>query len=83
GDYSLSPQLALAAKRDDEIGCLAAVFGRMAGEVYAREERLKKEVRALKIEIDKAKQTAEVSKIVETDYFRNLRAKVKELRMKK
>jgi hypothetical protein len=55
----------------------------MTCEVYAREERLKKEVRDLKIEIDKTKQKAEVSKIVDTDYFRHLRAKAKELRTKK
>ncbi len=82
GNYDLSARLEKAAKRDDEIGCLAAVFSRMAGEIYNREERLKKEVRDLKIEIDKTKQKAEVSKIVDTDYFRNLRTKAKELREK-
>ncbi len=80
GNYRLSPSLDAVAKRDDEIGCLAAVFSRMAGEIYTREERLKKEVRNLKIEIDKTRQKAEVSKIVDTDYFRNLRTKAKELR---
>ena len=82
GNYDLSARLETAAKRDDEIGCLAAVFSRMAGEIYNREERLKKEVRDLKIEIDKTRQKAEVSKIVDTDYFRNLRTKAKELRKK-
>ena len=82
GNYALPPQLETVAKLDDEIGCLAAVFSRMAGEIYAREERLKKEVRDLKIEVDKTKQKAEVSKIVDTDYFRNLRIKAKELRTK-
>ena len=83
GNYHPSLQLEAAALRDDEIGCLASVFNRMAREVYAREERLKKEVQDLKIEIDKNKQRSEVSKIVDTDYFRHLRAKAKELRTKK
>lgn len=35
------------AKRADELGQLARVFQKMAGEVYAREERLKREVEVL------------------------------------
>ena len=35
------------AKRTDELGQLARVFQKMAGEVYAREERLKREVEVL------------------------------------
>ncbi len=82
GNYDISNKLELTAKHDDEIGCLAAVFNSMAGEIYAREELLKKEVRELKIVIDKTKQNTEVSKIVDTEYFRNLKNKAKELRLK-
>jgi two-component system, cell cycle response regulator len=40
------------AERDDALGQLARVFQRMAREVYAREQALKKQVQQLRIEID-------------------------------
>lgn len=83
GSYQVSPELESASRRDDEIGLLARTFSGMANEVYAREEKLKQQVRDLEIEIDKTKQKDEVSKIVDTDYFRTLRAKARELRTKK
>ncbi|MCH7934879.1 MAG: protein kinase [Gemmatimonadetes bacterium] len=46
--------LAQVAARADELGRLARVFNKMAAEVKAREERLVKQVRDLKAEIEKA-----------------------------
>ena len=52
----------------------------MAGEVQAREERLRAEVRELRIEIDEARQARQVAEITDTDYFRSLRDRAKDLR---
>jgi two-component system, cell cycle response regulator len=68
------------ARRDDALGQLARVFRRMAREVIAREEDLKKELRQLRIEIDEGRAAAQVAEITESDYFRNLRRKAEELR---
>ncbi|MEO0825610.1 MAG: HAMP domain-containing protein, partial [Cyanobacteria bacterium J06642_9] len=62
---------------------LASVFQTMAEQVYAREQKLKRQVAELRIEIDQAKKTRQVAEITETDYFRELRRKAKELRKPK
>ena len=67
-------------KRTDELGQLARVFQRMAREVEAREDRLKREVKELRIEIDKVKQARQVAEITDTEYFQELRSKVRQLR---
>jgi CheY-like chemotaxis protein len=72
--------LATVAGRSDALGQLARTFTRMAGEVRAREERLRAEVRDLRIEIDEARQTRQVAEITDTDYFRALRGRAAELR---
>ena len=69
------------AGRDDALGRLARVFRRMALEVYAREQRLKQEVKRLRIEIDEAKAARQVAEITETDYFQDLQRKAEELRL--
>ena len=66
--------------RDDALGVLARSFARMAGEVRAREERLRREVAELRIEIDEAKQSQRVAEITGSDYFRDLRGRAAELR---
>jgi len=58
--------------RTDALGRLARVFQRMAREVQAREQRLKQQVRELRIEIDEARQTTKVAEITESDYFKQL-----------
>jgi nitrate/nitrite-specific signal transduction histidine kinase len=73
-------QLGAIAHRTDEIGQLARVFNRMAQEIYSREEKLKQQVRGLRIEIDEVKRQKQVKEIVETDFFQDLTAKVKVLR---
>ncbi len=66
----------------DELGHLARVFSRMALEVQAREDRLKKQVEQLRIEIDEVKKARQVEEITETDYFRELRQHAAEMRKK-
>jgi two-component system cell cycle response regulator len=79
GDFDLT-SLSPVAARDDALGRLARVFGRMADEVRAREERLRAEVRELRIEIDDARQARKVAEITQTDYFRDLRSRAGDLR---
>ena len=64
----------------DEIVTLADVFAIMAGKVYQREQTLRKQVEALRIEIDDAKRSKQVSEIAETDFFRDLQSKARGMR---
>jgi DNA-binding response OmpR family regulator len=68
------------AQREDALGLLARRFRGMAAEVQAREDRLRREVRELRIEIDEARQARKVAEITETDYFQALRSRARELR---
>jgi two-component system cell cycle response regulator len=68
------------AARTDELGQLARVFQHMAREVYSREQRLKQQVRNLRIELDEAKKERQVAEITETEYFRQLQSRVRDLR---
>jgi two-component system cell cycle response regulator len=79
GTFQLA-DLQEVVERDDELGQLARVFQRMAHEVYEREQRLKQQVQRLRIELDEAKKTRQVAEITETEYFRELQAKVLEMR---
>jgi len=67
----------------DEISLLGQVFGRMAREVLLREERLREQVQQLQIQIDETRRATQVAEITETEYFRNLRDRVRQLREKK
>lgn len=64
----------------DEIVRLSQVFGRMAQEVIQREQKLRQEIHELRFEIDEVKKARQVAEITETDYFRTLRNKAKQLR---
>ena len=68
------------AARTDALGVLARRFATMAEEVRAREERLRREVHELRIEIDHARQAQRVAEITDTDFFRDLRSRATELR---
>lgn len=72
--------LAEVSARTDALGRLARVFQHMAHEVYHREQRLKQQVEDLRIEIDQAKQTRQVTEITGTEYFQALRRRAKTLR---
>lgn len=68
-------------ERSDALGQLARVFQGMAKEVAAREQRLRREVQQLKIEIDETRAARQVEEITESEYFRRLQQKVDELRI--
>jgi hypothetical protein len=72
--------LGAVTRRRDELGHLARVFQRMALEVYAREQRLRRELQQLRIEIDEVKKERQVAEITETEYFQGLRAKAQSFR---
>lgn len=72
--------IAEVAQRSDPLGQLARVFQGMIREVYAREQRLQRQVQELRIEVDHARQARQVSQITGTDYFRQLRGKASDLR---
>jgi DNA-binding response OmpR family regulator len=80
GDAFEPASLDGVAMRDDALGQLARTFRRMAGQVRAREERLRLQVEELRIEIDVTHRERKVAEIVSTDYFRDLRRRADELR---
>jgi GAF domain-containing protein len=49
-------------------------------EVYMREEGLRRQIETLHIQIDEAKRARQVSQISESDYFRRLQTRARELR---
>ncbi len=67
-----SAALAPVAARDDALGTLARVFDRMAGEVLAREEQLRHQVRQLRIEIDRSRVGAQAAEVTGSEYYRQL-----------
>lgn len=80
GDYSHVGDLAAIRSRPDELGTMAAVFSDMVQSVEKREEELKREVKILRVRIDRDKQTADLEKITESDYFKTLKQKAGNLR---
>lgn len=68
------------AGRADELGRLARVFQQMAREVRAREDRLMRQVRELRIEIDEARQDRQVAEITDSEFYQKLTAEAEVLR---
>lgn len=60
------------AERSDDLGTLARVFRRMAGQVQAREEALRAQVDRLRIEIDRTTIGSRVAEVTDTDHYRAL-----------
>jgi CheY-like chemotaxis protein len=79
GQFTLA-SLDEVSARSDALGQLGRVFQRMAREVYAREQSLKQQVQELRIQVDEVKKAREVAEITESDYFRQLKERVKHLR---
>lgn len=79
-DTSILEDLNGVAARPDALGHLAQVFQTMAREVYAREQRLRSEMEELRIQIDEARKMQMVSEITDTEYFRALQEKAKQMR---
>lgn len=80
GDYDQDFSKLIQSRLTDEISILADVFRSMVDKVRTREESLKKQVAALKIQVDTVKQTKAVSEIVESDFFKDLKEKASTLR---
>jgi methyl-accepting chemotaxis protein len=77
----LEPQkLAKVARRKDELGQLAQLFQTMVREVIMREQRLKQQIKTLRIEIDENRKAREVAEIADSDYFQELQEKAKDFR---
>jgi len=84
GDYSQDlSKIRRESRVNDEIVTLTNVFTIMTNKVYQREQFLRKQVEALKIEIDESKRSAQVSAIADTDFFRELQEKARKLRSAK
>ena len=83
GDYEVEFSELISEKNRDEIDILASVFASMVQKVYKREQKLKRQVAQLKIEIDEKKQASEVSQIVDTDFFKELQSRADNLRSKR
>lgn len=83
GDYNVDLSAMTQALVQDEINKFAHIFELMVDKVRVREENLKRKVEELRIEIDSAKQQAHVSEIVDTDFFRELQNKAKQVRQRK
>ena len=75
--------MAKVTTRHDELGQLARIFNKMAQEVYKREQQLKQKLQELRIEIDVARKTDQVSEITESEYFMNLQKRARDLRSDK
>jgi len=73
GDYGQSVSALHSGALRDEVATLAQVFEMMIDKVREREERLKRQVQELRIEIDQAKKAKQVAEITETEYFHELR----------
>lgn len=80
GEYDQDLSTLYSGRMRDEVSTLAQVFDMMIDKIHAREEHLKRQVRELRIEIDQAKKERHVQEIVESDYFKELRATAKEMR---
>lgn len=81
GNYSEDfSKLSRSSRFSDEIEKLADVFTVMADKVYQREQTLKHQVEVLKIEIDEVKRNKQVSEIAESDFFKELQTKARDMR---
>ena len=67
----------------DEISNLSRIFGNMAHQVAQREARLRRQVEELKIQIDDDKSQKAVEDITETEFFRDLKDKSRDLRKRR
>jgi len=81
-DVSMLNQL-LNRRLQDEVTELTRVFKQMARAVQLRERNLREQVMELKIQIDEAKKQEEVDKIVQSESFKGLQEKAKEMRARR
>jgi HAMP domain-containing protein len=69
----------------EEDGALEALvlLATAALDGYVREEHLRREIAKLRIQIDESRRTSQVAEITETEYFRLLQSKARQLRRRK
>jgi hypothetical protein len=83
GDLTRDQAAALEqTEGNDEIAQLSHLFGSMAKEVIQREEGLIQKVEELQILIDEKQRSEQVEEIVETDFFRELKEKARDMRQR-
>jgi hypothetical protein len=68
---------------DDEITHLTGTINHMAEKIRGREEMLRSQVERLTIQVDEAKRQRAVEDVVATDFFRDLQAKARDMRMRR
>jgi HAMP domain-containing protein len=73
-------RLEAIGRSKDDIGRLARVFSSMAVQVADRERRLREQVAALRVEIDEDRRRETVSNLTDSEFFRELEARARELR---
>jgi HAMP domain-containing protein len=83
GDYNQDLTFLSHTRIRDEISSLARVFDVMIDKIQAREVKLKERVAALEIIVDQGKRDAQVSEIVDSDFFQDLQSKAKDMRQRK
>ena len=82
GDYSNVDKLHAISNRADELGTMGKVFSHMVKAVEKREQDLQQQVRTLRVKIDRNKQNADLKKITGSDYFKTLKKKAGDLRLR-
>lgn len=80
GDYNQDLSSLTDTRLSDEITRLANVFEIMVGKVSQREQKLKQQVSDLQIMIDESRRQQQVEEIVDSDFFRDLQSKAKQMR---
>jgi nitrate/nitrite-specific signal transduction histidine kinase len=82
-DERVDPEtLAPLTRGSDELSQLARVFRKMVEQVQTRQQQLKQEVARLQIQIDESKRQQQVSEIVDTEFFQDLKNKARSMRKK-
>jgi HAMP domain-containing protein len=79
-EESAPDRLDAISTRTDELGQMARVFQRMAREVYAREQGLRQQLQALRIEIDEVKKAKQVAELTGSNSFADLQERARQLR---
>jgi len=79
GEYQ-PPEKAGGSYRDRTIATLAAEFAHMAAQVREREDALRREIAQLKIEIDETQRKRQVDEITDSDFFKDIKSRAKDLR---
>ena len=80
GDYEQDIQEMSIGPFKDELTTLADVFEIMISKVYHREQTLRRRVEELQIMVDEQKKVEQVSEIVESEFFQDLKAKAQAMR---